>query len=76
MGTTKVHTKFIFTLQILCQVLQKSFNSVAPGFFRRAGQKPQSEKLSFHKGKGSFIPETCMSALSDLEGKDNIHAEM
>lgn len=71
MGTTKVDTKFIFTLQILCHILQNSsFNSVVPGFFRRVGQKPQSEKLSFHKGKGSFKPETC--ALSDFEGKDDV----
>lgn len=78
MGTTKVDAKFVFTLQILCQILlSSSFNSVVPGIFRRAGQKKtQSGKLSFHKGKGRFIPETCMSALSDFEGRDHVHAEM
>lgn len=78
MGTPEVDTKLIFTLWILCQVLQSSsFNSVVPDFFRRVGQRPESKKLSFHKGKGSLIIETSTSALlSDYKEKDNICVEM
>lgn len=63
-------------MSVISALQTSSFNSVVPGFFKRAGQKPQSGKLSFHKGRGRFIPETCVSALSDLEGKDQVHAEM
>lgn len=50
--TPAVATKLICTPWILCQVLQSSsFIFMVPDFSKRAGQRPELKKLSFHKGK-------------------------